>query len=108
MPLDVLMEIFKLLKPQDLLCLSRTTTAFRGFLMNRADAGVWRQASVNVKEEDGEPGCPSYISEPAWASLLYDRICKAGMLCLTASRFPCGWDQVCLATLTERPDVDSV
>ncbi|KAJ6596731.1 hypothetical protein B0H10DRAFT_2088024 [Mycena sp. CBHHK59/15] len=92
MPLDVLMEIFKLLKPRDLLRLSRTTKAFRGFLMNRANAGVWRQASANVKEEDGDPpGCPSYMSEPAWASLLYDRLCK-----------------VCLATLTERPDVDSV
>ncbi|KAI0744162.1 hypothetical protein C8Q80DRAFT_1355856 [Daedaleopsis nitida] len=63
MPLDVLLEIFALLHPRDLLCLARTTRDFRAFLMSRERSiFLWRTARKAIK---GLPEPPPPLSEPA-------------------------------------------
>ncbi|RPD66387.1 hypothetical protein L226DRAFT_530487 [Lentinus tigrinus ALCF2SS1-7] len=72
MPLDILYEILSLLHPYDLLHLSRTSKAFRLLLMNRSAITIWRRARDNVL---GLPNCPSDLSEPAYANLVFDPHC---------------------------------
>ena len=62
----------KYLMPFDLLNLSRTTKAFRLFLMNRSAAPVWKAARRNVA---GLPDCPVHLNEPAYANLAFDSGC---------------------------------
>ncbi|KAF8167573.1 hypothetical protein B0H34DRAFT_22362 [Crassisporium funariophilum] len=72
MPLDILFEIFGQLLPYDLLKLARTTRDFRRLLMNRSSISVWKAARVN----SGLPGCPTDMSEPAWAHLAFFPQCN--------------------------------
>ncbi|EJF65483.1 hypothetical protein DICSQDRAFT_152678 [Dichomitus squalens LYAD-421 SS1] len=72
MPLDILFEIFGFLHPKDLLNLSRATREFRALLMSRNSAPFWREARKLV---EGLPEPPSYLSEPAYANLLFCAHC---------------------------------
>ncbi|EJF65431.1 hypothetical protein DICSQDRAFT_51153 [Dichomitus squalens LYAD-421 SS1] len=73
MPLDnILFEIFVSLRPGDLLNLSRATRAFRALLMSRQSAPFWREAR---KQFEDLPDPPSYLSEPAYANLLFSAHC---------------------------------
>ncbi|KAM5534544.1 hypothetical protein V8D89_011748 [Ganoderma adspersum] len=68
MPLDILFEIFAFLHPRDLLNLARATRSFRALLMNRQSVRFWREARQQVEDL---PDLPSYLSEPAYANLLF-------------------------------------
>ncbi|TFK91793.1 hypothetical protein K466DRAFT_514748 [Polyporus arcularius HHB13444] len=72
MPLDILVEIFSLLHPRDLVNLARTSRDFRTFLMSRDSAPFWRAAR---KQVDGLPDCPPFLSEPAYANLVFFTHC---------------------------------
>ncbi|TFK92410.1 hypothetical protein K466DRAFT_625452, partial [Polyporus arcularius HHB13444] len=72
LPVDVLLEIFAHMHPRDLLNMSRTSRDFRSFLMNRANAGLWRAARSN---EPGLPECPPFLSEPAYANVVFSSLC---------------------------------
>ncbi|KAI0689357.1 hypothetical protein C8T65DRAFT_672976 [Cerioporus squamosus] len=72
MPLDILVEIFSLLHPRDLVNLARTARDFRAFLMSRDSAPFWRAAR---KQVDGLPDCPPFLSEPAYANLVFSTHC---------------------------------
>ncbi|CCM00067.1 uncharacterized protein FIBRA_02094 [Fibroporia radiculosa] len=72
MPLDILLEIFNHLRPRDLLHLARTNKAFRGMLMSRTSAFLWKASRDNF---EGLPDCPSYLSEPAYANLAFSPYC---------------------------------
>ncbi|KZT71819.1 hypothetical protein DAEQUDRAFT_687224 [Daedalea quercina L-15889] len=72
MPLDILLEIFRNLEPRDLLNLARTTRPFREFLMNRDSASMWKASRANI---EGLPDCPPYLSEPAYANLVFFSYC---------------------------------
>ncbi|KAI1795639.1 hypothetical protein LXA43DRAFT_991437 [Ganoderma leucocontextum] len=72
MPLDILFEIFAFLHPRDLLNLARATREFRALLMGRQSARFWREARQQV---EGLPDPPSYLSEPAYANLLFSTHC---------------------------------
>ncbi|KAG2150974.1 hypothetical protein DEU56DRAFT_779439 [Suillus clintonianus] len=65
MPIDILLEIFGLLEPVDLLSLSLTNTAFREILLS--NNAVWKTARVN----HGVPDCMPGMSEVKWANLLF-------------------------------------
>ncbi|KAH9895117.1 hypothetical protein C8Q73DRAFT_790295 [Cubamyces lactineus] len=73
MPLDILIEIFCLVSPRDLLALARTSKDFRSYLMSRRSAPCWRSARHTVP---GLPKCPSDLSEPMYASLLFTEECS--------------------------------
>lgn len=72
-------QIFGHFMPMDLLNISRTAKVFRQFLMARSSAPLWRAARRNV---DGLPDCPSFLSEPAYANLVFDTHCHVCLLLL--------------------------
>ncbi|KAG2150973.1 hypothetical protein DEU56DRAFT_779431 [Suillus clintonianus] len=65
MPIDILLEIFGLLEPVDLLSLSLTNKAYRELLLS--NNAVWKVARVNHSVPDCMPG----MSEVKWATLLF-------------------------------------
>ncbi|KAH9895856.1 hypothetical protein C8Q73DRAFT_689792 [Cubamyces lactineus] len=74
-PMDVFFEIASHLRPIDLLQLARTSKTLRSVFLSRTSRSVWL-ASLN--RITGLPPCPTDMTEPAYAALLFDRIC---MLC---------------------------
>ncbi|KAI0077451.1 hypothetical protein K474DRAFT_1661710 [Panus rudis PR-1116 ss-1] len=79
MPLDIIFEVFKHLQPLDLLNLARTSKAFRRLLLSKSAAIHWKAARKKIP---GLPECPNDMSEPAYASLLFDTRCQS---CLKAN-----------------------
>ncbi|KAH9926342.1 hypothetical protein B0H21DRAFT_826579 [Amylocystis lapponica] len=76
MPVDVFYEIAGHLHFQDLLHLARVSKRFRGIFMSKKSRHLWATARRNVPGVP-LPDCPEQLSEPLYASLLYDRICMA-------------------------------
>ncbi|KDQ07101.1 hypothetical protein BOTBODRAFT_149356 [Botryobasidium botryosum FD-172 SS1] len=72
MPLDIFIEVSTHLLPLDLLHLARTSRNIRKLLMSRLSTFAWRRARENVPHL---PECPEDLSEPEYASLLYERNC---------------------------------
>ncbi|TBU45773.1 hypothetical protein BD309DRAFT_955381 [Dichomitus squalens] len=68
MPLDILFEIFGVMYPRDLLNLARTTRSFRTLLTSRRSTSFWTEAREQI---EGLPKPPYYLSEPAYANLLF-------------------------------------
>ncbi|KAH7907997.1 hypothetical protein BJ138DRAFT_1158656 [Hygrophoropsis aurantiaca] len=72
MPVDILLEIFYLLHPADLVYLTRTSKVFRSFLLNRSKClRIWQTVLRHVDL----PLCPGFISEPAYANLAFIPLC---------------------------------
>ncbi|KAF8067025.1 hypothetical protein FPV67DRAFT_1225260 [Lyophyllum atratum] len=59
-------------EPRDLLSLSRVTKEFRALFMSRTSRVVWREALESVR---GLPPCPPDLTEPQYASLLFEQYC---------------------------------
>ncbi|KAJ7841337.1 hypothetical protein B0H14DRAFT_1047269 [Mycena olivaceomarginata] len=89
-PMEIVVEIFSLLDPIDLLNLARTTKEFRGILMTRSLAFVWKESRRHVKGlsirtlevfnrticlSEGLPDLPRDLSEPQYADLCFSRHC---------------------------------
>ncbi|EIW63488.1 uncharacterized protein TRAVEDRAFT_43779 [Trametes versicolor FP-101664 SS1] len=55
-PLDILFEVFLMLRPRDLLSLARTSKAFRAFLMSRKSSRIWKE--TRDRHSKGAPKCP--------------------------------------------------
>ncbi|KAI0371224.1 hypothetical protein BV20DRAFT_1017169 [Pilatotrama ljubarskyi] len=73
--LEVQLEIYNYLEPQDLLHLSRTCKKFRAFFLDRKlNEPLWRQARQNLSA-DALPPRPPFMSEPAFIHLLYSPHC---------------------------------
>ncbi|KAI9065744.1 hypothetical protein FKP32DRAFT_457218 [Trametes sanguinea] len=72
MPIDILNEIFSYLHPTDLLSLVRTNKAFRRFLLDSRNVRMWR---VCREGADDIPPLPPFLSEPAFAHLLFAPFC---------------------------------
>ncbi|KAK0451974.1 uncharacterized protein EV420DRAFT_1559499 [Desarmillaria tabescens] len=72
-PLDVLLEIFSRLEPRDLLHLCRTNKFLRSVLLDRNSLDVWRRARQSLEDL---PDLPVDLSEPRYASLLFDKYCQ--------------------------------
>ncbi|KAI0645556.1 hypothetical protein C8Q79DRAFT_910119 [Trametes meyenii] len=86
MPLDILIEIFSLMHPRDLLNLARTSKEFRAFLMSRNSAPFWKAARQQV---EGLPECPPFLSEPQYANLLFFPYCHS---CLKSNMQTIIWE----------------
>ncbi|KAI0698361.1 hypothetical protein BC835DRAFT_1334872 [Cytidiella melzeri] len=72
MPLDVILDICSHLNPKDLLNLARTSRDLREFFMSRNTLPFWKAARLNTEKL---PPCPSDLSEPAYANLMFDAHC---------------------------------
>ncbi|KAF8548203.1 hypothetical protein OG21DRAFT_790584 [Imleria badia] len=70
--LDVLYVIFASMRPLNLLNLARTCKSFRGILMVKSSAFVWKAA---LRQVDGLPDCPDDSSEPAYTNLVFHARC---------------------------------
>ena len=67
-------KIFGHSHPKDLLSLTRTSKAFRSFFLSRANSGsIWKSSLCRV---GGLPERPAFLSEPAFAHLLFDSFCQ--------------------------------
>ncbi|KAH8113508.1 hypothetical protein DFH11DRAFT_304549 [Phellopilus nigrolimitatus] len=71
MPVDVFCEIAAHLSPEDLLRMARSTKVLRNFLMSKDSKLIWHKA----EEASGMPICPSDLSSPQYASLIFDKHC---------------------------------
>jgi F-box domain len=72
-----LLEVFSHLTPKDIIHLSRTSRILRDTLMMRNATSVWKAA----RERCGAPECPSSMSEPQWAILLFGILCQVCKRC---------------------------
>ncbi|KAK7046022.1 hypothetical protein VNI00_007017 [Paramarasmius palmivorus] len=70
-PLDIMLEIFALLQPKDLLNLIRTSKDVRALLLSKTTAQIWR----TVMKETCLPPMPDDLCEPEYASLAFDSYC---------------------------------
>lgn len=66
-------QILKLVNPFDLLQLARTSKTLRVVLMNRSSQLIWKEALSNIR---GLPNCPSILTEPAYAELVFNEQCS--------------------------------
>lgn len=69
-----MLKIVSHLKPLDILQLARTSIAFRNMLMSRTSRHIWIASRRNVVPK--LPDCPADISEPMYASLVFERTCQ--------------------------------
>jgi hypothetical protein len=58
--------------PLDLLNLARTCKSFRGILMTKSSAFVWKAA---LRQVNGLPDCPDDLSEPGYTNLVFYARC---------------------------------
>lgn len=77
MPLDILFDIFGHLLPLDVLRLARTSKALRNVVMRRSARSIWRTAFFNLPVLP--PPRPDDLTEPGWASLLFDTHCSVSL-----------------------------
>ncbi|KAH9920081.1 uncharacterized protein B0H18DRAFT_957257 [Fomitopsis serialis] len=71
-PLEIEQEIFGYIDPGTLLNLARLSKSFRARLMKRTMVWLWKRCRQNV---EGLPECPSHLSEPAYADLVFSKHC---------------------------------
>ncbi|KAG9023860.1 hypothetical protein FRB95_012392 [Tulasnella sp. JGI-2019a] len=90
LPLDVVYEVLWWLQPIDLLRLARSTKTLRSHLMSKVSLSVWKASRENVI--GGTPECPEYMSEPAFARLLFANEC---FICGKLGRGSPGSEQGC-------------
>ncbi|KAG8916195.1 hypothetical protein FRC02_004121 [Tulasnella sp. 418] len=83
MPIDIFAEICCYLYPLDLLHLVWSSKAIRSVLMSKTSKPIWRTARKNQVPD--LPECPSILTEPQYATLVFTTICQ-GCGCLRASR----------------------
>ncbi|KAI0781575.1 hypothetical protein BC629DRAFT_566856 [Irpex lacteus] len=74
MPVDIVLEVMALLCPSDLLNISRVSRHFRKILLHRSSKGMWVAARKNARDP---PLPPDSLSEPKYASLLFEHTCQA-------------------------------
>ncbi|KLO18521.1 hypothetical protein SCHPADRAFT_120477 [Schizopora paradoxa] len=72
MPTEIITEIASFAHPGDLLNLARTSVGLRELLMAKSSQCVWESA----RRIHGLPDCPSDLSEPQLADLLFGRGCS--------------------------------
>lgn len=60
------------MSPEDLLHLSRTSLGLRELLMSKSSKRVWEAA----RTVQGIPQCPSDLSEPQYADMLFGKGCS--------------------------------
>ncbi len=71
----------RLLHPRDLLNLARTSKSCRELLMSRKYEFLWKAARAGVA---GLPDIPPWLSEPAYANLVFFTNCHVSRLATSA------------------------
>ena len=71
--LFLISQIISYLFPQDLLYLSRASHQLRSMFVSKTSLHMWRAARAQIKDL---PNCPQDLSEPEYASLLFESTCQ--------------------------------
>ena len=69
--LTLVVQIASYLHPSDILQLARASLKIRAVLMSRSSAHVW----ITARRAIGMPECPPDLSEPQYASLVFEHTC---------------------------------
>ena len=72
-PPNELCQIASHLHPLDMLNLSRTSKSLRSLVLAKSSRSAWIASLATV---DALPACPTNMSEPSYAALLFDRHCS--------------------------------
>ncbi|KAI0731026.1 hypothetical protein C8Q76DRAFT_793128 [Earliella scabrosa] len=74
LPVEVELEVFAYMQLSDLYNLARTCRRFRAFFLHPSNKRLWVAA---LRNSDDLPPCPPFMSEPAFAHLLFSTHCQA-------------------------------
>ena len=80
-------QVFAYMHLSDLYNLARTCRRFRAFFLHPSNKRLWVAARKN---SDDLPPCPPFMSEPAFAHLLFSTHCQVGcnsLLLLSICKF---------------------
>ncbi|KAG6908877.1 hypothetical protein DXG01_002951 [Tephrocybe rancida] len=78
LPLEIFLEIASELHPSDLLTLCRLAKDLRAKILSRNSRVIWTRTFDNAFHDLGLPlGCPPDMSEPQYASYLFEKRCSA-------------------------------
>ena len=80
---DILVQICSYLRPLDLLTMARSCKLLRDFFMSKASAPAW----VASRRAIELPDCPSDLSEPQYADLLFSKGCYVSLLSFLLQHF---------------------
>ncbi|KAG8775629.1 hypothetical protein FRC12_001358 [Ceratobasidium sp. 428] len=72
LPIEIFMKVLEYVSPCALTVLIRTNKTFRRILLAPSAQPIWRAAENRVPEL---PRCPSWISEPQYAALMFSSLC---------------------------------
>ncbi|KAL1665898.1 hypothetical protein GGF50DRAFT_26658, partial [Schizophyllum commune] len=75
LPLDILYEIFKHLRPSDLLHLCHANKAFRYTLLRPGSKGTWAYSFKATSNPRIPPCLDDGLSFPQYANLIYGKSC---------------------------------
>lgn len=70
-------QILSHLYPRDILSLARTSKPFRGLLLDRRYAFIWKAARIALP--GGLPDPHPFLSEPALANLIFNPQCHVSI-----------------------------
>ncbi|KAG8975303.1 hypothetical protein FRC05_005861 [Tulasnella sp. 425] len=73
LPVDIFAEVCRYLKPVDLLQLARSSRRLREILTSKDAKNIWRTSRLLI---EGLPDCPSDMSEPQYATLMFEIGCQ--------------------------------
>ncbi|KAL1756386.1 hypothetical protein FB107DRAFT_211338 [Schizophyllum commune] len=82
LPLDILYEIFKHLRPSDLLHLCHANKALRYTLLRPGSKGTWAYSFKAASNPRIPPCLDDGLSLPQYANLIYGKSCFVRILCL--------------------------
>ncbi|KZV75624.1 hypothetical protein PENSPDRAFT_646919 [Peniophora sp. CONT] len=88
-PLDVLLEIFTHVMPDDLLNVARTNKSFAALLLSRRSISIWRATLDTAYLNAGYPPTPEGWTELAWVQLVSGS--RACSLCGKRTTFDVLW-----------------
>lgn len=72
--MDIFSEVASYLSPVDLLQLSRASRKLRNLLLSRQSKHIWKASRDAIEM----PPCPDDLSEPRYASLVFETNCDVG------------------------------
>ncbi|KAG8728103.1 hypothetical protein FRC12_022007, partial [Ceratobasidium sp. 428] len=72
LPVEIIIQVLSYVTPCSLVALIRTNKALRRILLNPSSKPIWQSATARVP---GLPVCPTWMSEPRYAALLFSKLC---------------------------------
>ncbi|KAG8704567.1 hypothetical protein FRC09_003449 [Ceratobasidium sp. 395] len=72
LPIEIFTQVLSYVTPCSLVALIHTNKALRRILLDPSSKPIWQSAATRVP---GLPACPTWMSEPRYAVLLFSKLC---------------------------------